>query len=90
MTDQPTCTNCDTTRPTFHGIGDFRLCVHCWLAWRAEVHIHQGGTLHAYCGKRVTRVARLVAWEEADDATCAECIAAFAPDPMVMSASRFD
>lgn len=74
-----TCTNCDTRRPTFHGIGEHRLCLHCWLVWREVVHIHQGGTLRAYCQTPVTRAAKLVSWEDAGEATCQGCIAAFAP-----------
>jgi hypothetical protein len=44
------------------------------------VHIHQGGTLRTYCGLGVSRATGgLVAWEQADDATCVRCLDAWLP-----------
>lgn len=47
-------------------------------AGSAPVHIHQGGTLRAYCGLGVSRATGgLVAWEDAREATCLGCVTAF-------------
>jgi len=36
------------------------------------IHIHQGGTIHAYCGQPV-RLGLHVSWEDATTATCPGC-----------------
>lgn len=77
--DPVTCSRCDLPGHIFHGLGRHRLCRSCWLSWRDEVHIHQGGTLRGYCGAPVTEMAHLVGWEQAHEATCPRCISAFAP-----------
>lgn len=43
------------------------------------IHIHQGGTLHAYCGLPLVDIFAVnVAWEDAPRATCPACLAFFA------------
>jgi hypothetical protein len=41
------------------------------------IHIHQGGTVRAYCGRPLAINSRTVAWEEAPKATCTECLEHF-------------
>jgi hypothetical protein len=42
------------------------------------IHIHQGGTIHAYCGQPV-RLGLHVSWEDATTATCPGCTEHFTP-----------
>lgn len=46
-----------------------------------DVHIHQGGTTNTYCGEplRLDASVTNVSWEQAAEATCYECHAAFFP-----------
>lgn len=43
------------------------------------IHIHQGGTIRAYCGIRLNGQYSFVAWEDAAEATCSGCAAHFGP-----------
>jgi len=42
------------------------------------MHIHQGGTLNTYCGEPL-RLDSNISWEQAEEATCEACHAAFFP-----------
>ena len=41
------------------------------------IHIHQGGTLRAYCGVPLLMGVRSIGWESAHRTTCRDCAAAF-------------
>jgi len=49
------------------------------------MHIHQGGTLNTYCGEPLT-LATNVSWEQAEEATCSGCHAAFFPQQWLTTA----